>query len=201
MGKWRLPKGPESSSGTMLNVSDRVRLRAKRLRGRGEGVAGVCLSLLFMLSVGSCGPEKNEKGSVKVYRATRRHDLVGGPAALAEVGDFILENDKIRLAILQPGNSVGPGIFGGSLIDADLNRPQASYQAGHGIDQFAEMFPSVNLLVPNPTSQDVVTGPNWGRPSRGESGEGVSRHLAYRQERRSPTQRVVCRGVRLWCGR
>jgi hypothetical protein len=89
---------------------------------------------------------------------------VGGEAALAEIGDFVLENDQVRVAILQPGNSVGPGVFGGSLIDADLNRPQMKYQAGKGNDQFAEMFPSVNLLVPNPSWSQVRTGPDWDGP-------------------------------------
>jgi len=123
------------------------------------------LIMTFCIMFGSsCGPSKDDDGSVGAYRSTRRNQLVGGSAALAEVGDFILENDHVRVAILQPGNSVGPGVFGGSLIDADLKRPQAEYQGGRGVDQFAEMFPSVNLLVPNPRFNEVVTGPDWAGP-------------------------------------
>ncbi len=126
------------------------------------GVRGALVALAMM--AGTCGPKKDESGSVKAFRASHRSQLIGGPAALAEVGDFILENDEIRVAILQPGNSVGPGIFGGTLIDADLNRPQAEYQGGHGEDQFAEIFPSMNLLIPNPPPGAVRRGPDWDGP-------------------------------------
>ncbi len=127
------------------------------------GVGALALALV-VFAAGTCGPTKNESGSVKAYRASHRSQLIGGLAALAEVGDFILENDEIRVAILQPGNSVGPGIFGGSLIDADLNRPQLKYQGGHGYDQFAEIFPSMNLLIPNPPPGAVRSGPDWDGP-------------------------------------
>jgi hypothetical protein len=73
---------------------------------------------------------------------------VGGPAAIGEIGDFVLENDKIRTVILQEGNSVGPGMFGGTLVDADLRRPELRHSAGRGLDQFAELFPMVNMVVP-----------------------------------------------------
>ncbi len=136
------------------------------------GFADGPLFVLLCLAVfAGCGPRMDEKGSVKAYRSTSRSQLVGGPAALAEVGDFILENDHVRIGILQPGNSVGPGAFGGSLVDADLKRPHAKYQGGRGLDQFAEMFPSVNMLVPNPRFNEIVTGPNWdGPPGDGRQG-------------------------------
>lgn len=129
-------------------------------------MVAVCAVSFFGGGLGAlgCGPRRDEKGSSKAFRATRRQQLIGGPAALAEIGDYVLENDRVRVAILQSGNSVGPGVFGGSLIDADLNRPQAEYQGGRGNDQFAEMFPSVNLLVPNPGPDDIKTGPNWDGP-------------------------------------
>ena len=55
-----------------------------------------------------------------------RDELIGGPTALGEVGDFLLENDKIRVVIQGPGFSRGFGVYGGSLIDADLQRPTAT---------------------------------------------------------------------------
>ena len=47
----------------------------------------------------------------RAYEITNRAQLIGGEAALAELGDYIVENDKIRLAIPQIGNSVGPGLL------------------------------------------------------------------------------------------
>lgn len=82
------------------------------------------------------------------YRVTNRTQLIGGPAALAELGDYILENDRIRIAMPQRGNSVGPGVFGGSLMDADIHRPQAQFRNGNGRDGFGELFPIGNLTIP-----------------------------------------------------
>ena len=42
-----------------------------------------------------------------------RAELVGGPVAMADIGDFLLENDQVRVAILRAIDSPGPGVFGG----------------------------------------------------------------------------------------
>lgn len=84
-------------------------------------------------------------------RATVIGDLsdgVGGPKALARPGDFLLENDRIRLAILGARPSMGPHTSGGSIIDADLQRNSPQYSQGQGNDRIAELFPTVNLNVP-----------------------------------------------------
>ncbi len=61
-------------------------------------------------------------------------DVIGGPHAVGRVGDFLLENDQIRLIIADTGVSGDPTQttygrvntpFGGSLIDADLRRVNA----------------------------------------------------------------------------
>ncbi|MBI5489368.1 MAG: CehA/McbA family metallohydrolase [Deltaproteobacteria bacterium] len=73
---------------------------------------------------------------------------VGGPAAIADAGDFVLDNGVVRIAILRDGNSPGPGMFGGSLVDADRVRSDGVHRAGKGMDAFAELMPMVNLMVP-----------------------------------------------------
>jgi hypothetical protein len=81
-------------------------------------------------------------------RASRIESLdeaIGGPKAMARVGDYLLENDRVRLAILGARRSFGPHISGGSLIDADLQRNDARSGTGWGYDQLAEVFPTVNL--------------------------------------------------------
>jgi hypothetical protein len=78
-------------------------------------------------------------------RIERLDQTIGGPKAAARVGDYVLENDRIRLAILGARRSFGPHISGGSLIDADLQRYDARDGSGWGNDQLAEVFPTVNL--------------------------------------------------------
>ncbi len=61
--------------------------------------------------------------------------LIGGEAATGRLGDYLLQNDKIRVIIEQPGRSVGPIPSGGHLIDADIQRPAG--EAGQ--DAFGRM--------------------------------------------------------------
>ena len=89
---------------------------------------------------------------VVARRITSRADLIGGPGALGDVGDFLLANDKIRV-IIQAGNySRGFGVYGGALIDADLQRPQAAGDSagGNGFDNFSELFPALFLKAMRP---------------------------------------------------
>lgn len=98
-------------------------------------------------------------GSASTLRAKQiesSFELVGGPVAMANVGDFLLENDQIRVAILGAHHSPGPGVFGGSLVDADLRRADGRFVDGQGRDRFAETFPIANLLVPDPESMEVT---------------------------------------------
>jgi hypothetical protein len=86
--------------------------------------------------------------TARAYRVEDRVQLVGGPSAIGEIGDYVIENDRIRTVVLQGGNSVGPGLFGGTVVDVDLRRPEREHSAGRGLDQFAELFPMVNLVIP-----------------------------------------------------
>ncbi|MEZ4241158.1 MAG: CehA/McbA family metallohydrolase [Myxococcota bacterium] len=80
-------------------------------------------------------------------------EAVGGPKAVARPGDIVLENDHARLAILGARNSLGPGLFGGSIVDADIVRSDPAFSAGRGRDQLAEVFPTVNMNVTHPTEE------------------------------------------------
>lgn len=72
-------------------------------------------------------------------------DGIGGPKAIARPGDYVLENDKVRFTVLGARYSLGPSPFGGTIADADLQRPHPRYQGGKGNDRFAEMFSTVNM--------------------------------------------------------
>ncbi|HEY4223236.1 MAG TPA: hypothetical protein VGO62_17885, partial [Myxococcota bacterium] len=84
------------------------------------------------------------------------------PRALGEVGDWLLENDKVRFIIQDQGFSRGFGVFGGALLDADLVRPEdgrGDSSGGIGRDNFGEMFPAFFLEALNPTQiVDPATG-------------------------------------------
>jgi hypothetical protein len=110
-----------------------------------------CLALLGALP----GCDADEPSTLRAFVAQDRQDLVGGPVSYADIGDFILENDKIRVAILGPNRSWGPGVFGGSLVDADVRRNDPRFPPGQGRDKLAEVFPFANLLVPAPLDSDV----------------------------------------------
>jgi hypothetical protein len=84
-------------------------------------------------------------------------DTIGGPKATARPGDFLLENDRIRFAILGPRYSMGPSPYGGTLCDADLQRPDPKYAAGHGNDQIAEVFATVNMNIAGADTEGQVT--------------------------------------------
>jgi hypothetical protein len=113
---------------------------------------GLCAVLATL--AGACQPEAPNQ--LRAAQARSRYELVGGPVAYADVGDFVLENDKIRIAILGTGRSWGPGLFGGSLVDADLRRDgDARFPPGSGRDRFSELFPFANLLVPAPLGTQV----------------------------------------------
>ncbi len=61
-------------------------------------------------------------------------DLIGGGFAQGRLGDVLLENERIRVVIQQPGHAIAPIPYGGTIIDADLKR-----STGGGRDEFGKM--------------------------------------------------------------
>ena len=49
--------------------------------------------------------------------------LIGGPAAQGQVGDYLLANSHVRFIIQGPDRHTGPCPWGGNIIDADVIRP------------------------------------------------------------------------------
>jgi hypothetical protein len=122
--------------------------------------ASAPLAVLALL-VGSCTPAERQFATARTIEALDQG--VGGPKALAQVGDFVLENDKVRVAILNgtavdgtPRHSPGPHTWGGSLIDADLVLTGPSHRGGRGTDQFAELIPTANMDITNTEGPDSV---------------------------------------------
>ncbi len=116
-------------------------------------------------------------GGASARLITSRMQLVGGDRALGDVGDYLLENDKVRVIIQQPGFSRGFGVYGGSLIDADLRRPEEEGTSGEpiGSDQFGELFPSFFVQAVNVDNVAIADDGRGGGPARvvaqGEAGD------------------------------
>lgn len=83
-------------------------------------------------------------------KITSADQLIGGPSARGKLGDYLLANGRVRFIISGEQPSYMGGTFGGTLVDADLQRGRADQRNGAGNDAFSESFPLVNLLVPNP---------------------------------------------------
>jgi hypothetical protein len=98
-------------------------------------------------------------------------EAIGGPHAIGRIGDFLLENDQIRLVIADTGvDARDPGkstygrvntTFGGTLVDADLRRPGGD--GARGNDQLAELLPGFVFSVINPTRVAVTRDGSDGR--------------------------------------
>ena len=95
----------------------------------------------------ACG---EQKPPLRAYQVKSTDELIGGPSAKGKVGDFVIENSKIRALIGNVGPGWAAGIFGGTLLDVDRYRSLPEFQNGRGLDSFSEAFPLANLLVPNP---------------------------------------------------
>ena len=119
-------------------------------------IVGLVLLFGALIVSGSLSFGCNDgSGMLRAKVIEYRAELIGGPGAMADIGDYLLENDQIRVAILGPIDSPGPAPYGGSLVDADRRRTQLGLEGGHGLDRFVEAFPMANLLVPEPEQTDV----------------------------------------------
>lgn len=99
-------------------------------------------------ALGGCSADKDEDTPLAIAReVTHRSELIGGPRALGDLGDVLMENDRIRVVIQAPGFSRGFGVYGGSVIDADLRRPSEPGNSldAEGFDAMGEVFPAFFL--------------------------------------------------------
>jgi len=123
--------------------------------GNGKRGAGLLLMQALAAVVLTGCAENPPEDKLLAARTESALELVGGPAAQGRVGDFVLQNDRIKLLIGGPEHSWSFGLFGGSLLDADLVRTEAGLRNGKGKDCFAELFPTVNLVTPDPIPDGV----------------------------------------------
>lgn len=123
----------------------------RSLRHAGARLVTAGLPLVALLAV-AAGTGCGNNDLLRAKMVERQDELIGGPSAKAKIGDFLLENDKIRVIIGGPGPGFSAGVFGGTVLDVDLRRFEAEYRQGKGWDSFSESFPLANLLVVNPSN-------------------------------------------------
>ena len=151
---------------------------------------GALTSLLALILAALYAPscaDADRPSMALAQRITSNAQLIGGPAARGEIGDYLLENDKIRVVVQDLNYNRGSGLFGGSLIDADLVRAeQANTLLGaNGRDSFGELFPAFFLEVVDPEEIEVLNDGTDGKAAvievRGRGGEFVSQLRVFNQ--------------------
>jgi hypothetical protein len=103
----------------------------------------------------TCAPNPNI-ASLPIASArqiTAPSELIGGPMAMGRIGDWIIENDRVRFVIRDIGRDFSFMLtYGGHLMDADFQR-----SSGPGRDNFLAMSPLINISsTDNPTSIIVL---------------------------------------------
>jgi len=100
-------------------------------------------------------------GATRAQKIKSRLELLEGPNAHGKIGDYLLENDRIRVVLQAADRHIGPLPFGASIIDADLVRPGEP-----GRDQFGELGLIYNLgRTINPTFFEVLSPGGVGEPA------------------------------------
>ena len=102
---------------------------------------------------------------------TNANELIGGPLAYGRVGDWLIENDRVRYIVRDVGRDFSFMLtYGGHIMDADFQRKvgpipwSGPYPAGN--DSFRETTPLINISsTDNPTSISVVSSGAGGGPA------------------------------------
>jgi hypothetical protein len=152
------------------------------MRHRGPRLAITLAALVVLGSIAtfSACEQESRAPRASATQVAARAQLIGGPTALGEVGDYLLENDQIRILLQDKGFNRGSGLFGGSLIDADIVRGEnkGGAMGGNGRDTFGELFPAFFLEVIDPQDIVVVNDGTDGTAAivevRGRGGEFVT---------------------------
>lgn len=153
---------------------------ARRFRRRAARLATLFFVLTAATRLAGCLPDGTSPARASAKRISSHDELIGGPTALGEVGDFLLMNDKIKVIVEDVGFASGSGLFGGSLIDADRIRQSSDHDSigGAGMDTFGEFFPAFFLEMVDPEEVVVLNDGSDGGAAivevRGRGGEFVT---------------------------
>src|SRR5688572_19202816 len=110
----------------------------------------------------TCLPGSPTTQNASARQITSSSELIGGPLAMGRVGDWLIENDRVRFVIRDVGRDFSFMLtYGGHIMDADFKRA-----SGPGRDNFLAMTPLINVSsTDNPTSISVVSSGVGGGPA------------------------------------
>lgn len=154
--------GCDETDPELLHACMITKLRCETCRAinTADGLARDCDVLDDGVSNGSC---LSGTPNAAARLISDPNDLIGGLLARGRVGDYLLENDRIRVIVQKPGRnfSGAVGQFGGNIIDADLQRGGAP-----GNDLWEEFSLQMNLEnTANYTSVVVLNDGSDGSPA------------------------------------
>jgi hypothetical protein len=87
------------------------------------------------VDLAALGLVKPEGSGAFARRIEDAADLIGGQSATGHVGDYLLQNDRVRVVVDQPGRHIGVLPYGGAILDADVVRPAGAA----GADQLGKL--------------------------------------------------------------
>ena len=127
------------------------------------------MAIASTLILGACnGSSSNNSEADKPLTAKARvasdaDDLLQGPLARSKEGDYVLENDLIRVIIQQPGrNWFGLGTYGGNIIDVSAVNSDGSFNPDH----MEEFITGINIEnTPNFTEIAIRNDGSDGEPA------------------------------------
>jgi hypothetical protein len=131
------------------------------------GLLAISAGAILLVGPSACS---KAKPYARAERVTSRTQLIGGQDALGDIGDLKLSNGRVRFIIQgiseRSNFSRGWGVYGGSLLDADIARPSGpNPNRLNGKDQFGEMFPAAFLEAVSPESVEIGNTGEDGNPA------------------------------------
>ena len=130
------------------------------------------LGLVAVLILTACDSNSNNNKSedkpppaptAKAHKATDSNDLLQGPLARGSEGDYVLENDLLRVIIQKTGRFWGGlGTYGGTIIDVSAKNTDGSFNPDH-LEKFVT---GVNIEnTPHYTEIDIRNDGSDGEPA------------------------------------
>ncbi len=129
--------------------------------------SGVCLFATILLVAGCWEKKKSDPPFPEDQWAYARvitdpADLIGGPLAAGETGDILIANARVRFVIQGLDNPRAYTPYGGSLIDADIVRPQGEPGQDH-LGELATIAGYIRFVAAD--SVEVIHDGSGGRPA------------------------------------
>lgn len=114
-------------------------------------VVAAAAFIMALSTFGGCGDdgEPPPGGEPNIKLIEQASELIGGVEADGKVGDYLVQNDKVRFIIKAPGATAGWSLYGGSLVDLGL-------RGMPGDDRLQEIFAQCDLRSLRPERVEIV---------------------------------------------